>query len=185
MNKVLQFLSKPILKIPLIFGAATGLLAFLYFLALYLLDIMPLGNKRTLDFGIYLITMSIACWYYRKNIGHGLLHLWEALTICYVIMMTASFITGWLIYFFVSYADTTILPAYIREMERLLTDGKADLVKSIQEPAFLQLVAEVRNTKPEDLITDEISKKAIISVIPILVISLIFRKQNNGIFEKS
>lgn len=185
MSKVSEFITKPILKIPLLFGLVTGILAFGYFLALYFMGITPLGNKRTLDFGIYLITMSVACWYYRKHIGQGWLHMWEALTLCYVIMMTASFITGWLIYFFVTYADTSILPNYIGEMERLLLNGKADLVKSIKEPEFLKLLAEIKNTRAEDLITDEISKKTIISVIPILVISLIFRKQNNGIFEKN
>lgn len=172
------------LKVPLIFGLVTGLLVFFYFLVLYWLGISPLGNKRVLDYGIYLIMICTACWYYRRYVGLGWLHLWEALTIGYVTVMTASFVTGWLIYFFLTYGDTAVLPAYINEMVAMIREDKANLAKTVGEAGWADLLKKIQATKASDLIADEISKRTLMSVIPILVISLIFRKQKRDNLEQ-
>lgn len=177
MNTFLEYFNKPLLKIPLLFGLVTGLLAFGYFLALYALGFTPLGNIRTPDFGLYIITISYACWYYRKHYGQGWLHLWEGLTIGYVVNMTAAFIAGWLIYFFVVYIDPGVFTAYLNDMQQLLTDTKSELVEQIGEEEYQTLFNKVRDNEPETLITDEISKKFLMGIIPILLISLFFRKQ--------
>jgi hypothetical protein len=101
MQQFFSFINKPILKLSLIFGVITALLAFSYFLVLYFLKIQPLSkNIRVPDFGLYIIMMATATWYYRQRVGKGLLHLWEALTICYVVNSMGALLTGWLIYGF-------------------------------------------------------------------------------------
>ncbi len=177
MQSIIAFFNKPLLKISLAIGLLTGLLAFGYFLGLYWLDVTPLGNIRVPDFGIHLIMMGFACWYYRRKIGHGFLHLWEALTICYVVNMVAAFITGWLIYFFITFEDPQIYTDYLANLRELMLEGKEQLVANIGEPEFEKLLAGVANNKPADVISDEISKKFLLGIIPILIISLIFRKQ--------
>lgn len=177
MQKLLEYFNKPLLRIPLLFGVLTGLLTFGYFLGLYALGITPLGNIRTPDFGIHIITICYACWYYRKNIGLGWMHLWEGLTIGYVINMTAAFLTGWLIYFFVVYYDPGVFTAYLDDMQELLSSRKSQLVEQIGEAEFQNLLAKVRENTPSTLITDEISKKFMIGIIPILLISMFFRRQ--------
>lgn len=177
MQTILEYFNKPLLKIPLSFGILTGLLAFGYFLALYLIGVSPLGNIRTPDFGIHIIMVCYACWYYRKNYGQGWLHLWEGLTIGYVINMVAAFITGWLIYFFVVYYDPQVFVNYLNDMQNLLTGRKAELVEQIGEEEFRVLLTKVKENEPSTLITDEISKKFMLGIIPILLVSLFFRKQ--------
>lgn len=178
MNKILEYFNKPLLRIPLQFGLLTGLLAFGYFLGLYALDVAPLGNVRTPDFGIHVILICFACWYYRKKFGEGWMHLWEGLTIGYVINMVAAFVTGWLIYFFVVYYDPAVFQNYLNDMQQLLTDKKSELVEQIGEAEFNNLMGKVKENTPETLITDEISKKFMLGIIPILLISLFFRKQS-------
>ena len=178
MNSFLNYFNKPLLKIPLVFGAATGVMAFLFFLALYFIGVMPLGNKRALDFGIYLIMMIAACWYYRKKIGNGYMHLWEGLTACYVVNTVGAFISGWLVYLFITYIDPGVFASYLVEMKQLLVQGKAELVKNIGEAEFKIMLKNVADTHPGDLITDELSKKTVMAVLPILIISLLFRRQS-------
>lgn len=173
----LNYFNKPILKIPVIIGLITGLLTFAYFLGLYALDVNPLGNIRTPDFGIHIITICYACWYFRKKIGLGWMHLWEGLTIGYVLNMTAAFLTGWLVYLFVTIIDPQIFTDYLNNMEHLLLDGKEKLVEQIGEEEFGVLLSNVKDTDPSTLISDEISKKFVIGIIPILLISLFFRRQ--------
>lgn len=178
MNTFLNYFNKPLLKVPLVFGLSTGLMAFLFFLGLYAIGVIPLGNKKVLDMGIFIIMMVAACWYYRRKIGNGYMHLWEGLTICYVVNTVGAFVVGWLIYLFVAFIDPELFAKYLLEMKQLLLNGKAELVKNIGEAEFQKMLKGVSETKPEELITDELSKKTIMAVLPILIISLIFRKQN-------
>ena len=145
------------------------------------MGIMPLG--KILDFGIYIILISGACWYYRKKVGNGFLHLWEALTIGYVVTCVAALINGWLIYLFIAYIDPSVFTNYTTEMLQLLDQGKVDLIKNIKEPEYLKMYKDIQAMQPSVVIKDEISKKMVMGIIPILVISLIFRKQNYGIYH--
>ncbi|PWJ59618.1 uncharacterized protein DUF4199 [Dyadobacter jejuensis] len=172
------------LKLPMLFGLITGVLVFAFFLGIYFMGIVPLGNNKILDFGIHVIMMASACWYYRKKVGKGLLHLWEALTICYIVNTIASFIAGWLIYLFVTYVDPTIFTRYLAEMATLLEAGKAELVKNIGEAEYAKMFASIQQMDKSEIITDEISKKTVMAIIPILIISLIFRQQDYGVFHK-
>lgn len=178
MNSVLSYFNKPLLKIPLIFGAATGVMAFFFFLALYFIGVMPLGNKRALDFGIYLIMLISACWYYRKKVNYGYLHFWEGLTIGYVVTAVGAFVSGWLVYLFITWIDPGVFAGYLAQMEKLLMQGKPELVKSIGEAEFQAMVKNVAATHPGELITDELSKKTVMAVLPILIVSLLFRRQS-------
>lgn len=185
MDRIITFFNKPLLKVSLLFGLGNGLLSFIFFIGLYLLGVVPLGNNKILDLGIHFILMAGACWYYRKNVGKGMLHLWEALTICYVVNCVGAFVLGWLIYGFVTLVDPAIFVTYLHEMSELLVQGKKQLVEKIGEAEFQKMLDAIQLTKPSDLITDEISKKTLISIIPILIISLILRKQDYGVFQEN
>lgn len=162
----------------MMFGAATGVMAFLFFLSLYAVGAMPLGNDRVLDFGIFLIMMIAATWYYRRKIGLGYMHFWEGLTICYVVNTVGAFVLGWLIYFFLRFGDPELFVRYLAEMRQLMMNGKVELVKNIGEAEFQTLLSGVARLTPGDMITDELGKKTVLAVLPILIISLVFRRLN-------
>ena len=167
----------------MIFGLITGLLALAFFLGLYAIGIVPLGNNKVMDMGIHVIMIAGVCWYYRKKIGNGYLHLWEALTLGYVVNTVAAFVNGWLIYLFITYVDPSVFTNYLAEMGTLLEQGREDLVKNIGNAEYLKMFASIQAMDPSEIITDEISKKTVMAIIPILIISLIFRKQDYGVFH--
>lgn len=183
MQSIIDYFNKPLLKVSLAFGGITGLLAFVFFLGLYFMGVIPLGNHKVLDFGIHIILIAGACWYYRKYFGNGFLHLWEALTIGYVVNCVGAFINGWLIYLFITFVDPSVFTSYVTEMMQLLDAGKVQLIKDIQEPEYLKMYKDVQAMQPSVVIKDEVSKKMLMGIIPILVISLIFRKQDYGVFK--
>ena len=182
MKSIIEYFNKPLLKVSLLFGLLTGVLVFVFFIGLYLIGIVPLGNNKILDFGIHIILIAFACWYYRKKVGNGFLHLWEALTIGYVVNTIGALIAGWLIYFFVTYIDPSVFTDYIAEMKKLMLDGRTELVKNIGNAEFQKMFNEVGNMQRSGIIMDEVSKKTVMGIIPILVISLIFRKQDYSVF---
>jgi len=183
MNAIIAYFNHPLLKIPFLAGLATGVLCFLYFLALYALGVAPLGNIRVLDFGIHIIMMVAAVWYYRKYIGHGMLHLWEGITICYILNTIAALITGWLVYFFVTQVDTGVFAEYVVNSKKLLLEGKKQLLDQFGPETFNEQWSKVINMTPGVLLPDELTKKTALAVLPVLIVSLIFRKQDYSVLE--
>jgi hypothetical protein len=183
MNSVIAYFNKPILRISLLFALATGIAAFVFFLALYLLGVQPLDSVRSFDIGIYVILIASACWYYRKNIGHGFLHLWEALTIGYIITSVAAMINGWLIYLFVVYVDNNVFARYIANALSVLEAGRKTQTEYLSDAEYTKLYETIRDNSPSILVSNEITQKLLMSIIPILVISLIFRKQDYGVYQ--
>lgn len=183
MKSIIEYFNKPLLKVSLLFGLATGVLVFVFFLCLYAIGIVPLGNNKVLDFGIHIILIATACWYFRKKVGNGFMHLWEALTIGYVVNTIGALVAGWLIYFFVTYVDPSVFADYIAQMKTLMLQGKAELVKNIGLAEFQKMYNGVGEMKTSEIIMDEVGKKTVMAIIPILVISLILRKQDYSIFQ--
>ena len=64
-----------------------------------------------------------------------------------------------------------------------MLEGKAELVKNIGEAEFAKMYNGVGSMQRSEIIMDEVSKKTVMAIIPILVISLILRKQDYGVFH--
>jgi hypothetical protein len=183
MKSFFAYFNNPLLKLPLLAGLMTGVLCFFYFLALYALGVPALGNIRVLDYGIHIIMIVATVWYYRKNVRHGWLHFWEGLTIGYVLNTVAALVTGWLIYFFITQVDPGVFVEYVTNSKKLLLDGKAQITDQFGPETFQDQWRKVAQMEPEVLITDELTKKTALAVLPVLIISLIFRKQDYSILR--
>lgn len=183
MKSIIAYFSHPLLKIPLLAGLTTGVLCFLYFLALYLVGVPALGNIRVLDYGIHIIVMIGTMWYYRKSIGQGRMHLWEGLTIGYVLNTTAALVTGWLIYLFVTQIDPGVWVEYVANSKKLLLEGKKQIVDQFGPETFNEQWIKASTMQPGVLLPDELTKKTALGVLPILIISLIFRKQDYSVIN--
>jgi zinc transporter ZupT len=183
MKSIIAYFNNPLLKFPLLAGLATGVLCFLYFLALYALGVPALGNVRVLDYGIHIITIVATVWYYRKNVRHGWLHMWEGLTIGYVLNTVAALVTGWLVYFFVTHVDPSVFVEYVTNSKKLLLEGKAQITDQFGPETFQEQWQKVSQMEPGVLITDELTKKTALAVLPVLIVSLIFRKQDYSILQ--
>ncbi|MGA0559050.1 DUF4199 domain-containing protein [Larkinella sp. VNQ87] len=185
MKTFFSYFRHPLLKLPILFGLVAGVLCFVYFLVLYATGVVPLGNVRVPDFGFQIIMMVTAVWYYRKYIGKGFLHLWEALTICYVVNTVGALLTAWLIYFFVKYIDPTVFTRYLEDMRQLLISTKGRLVDTVGQAEYLKALKNIDQITPETLVGDEISKKTVLAVLPVLIISLLFRKQDYSLYNST
>jgi len=183
MKNILSYFNNPLLKIPLLSGLSTGVLCFLYFLGLYAAGVPALGNIRVLDYGIVIIMLVTTVWYYRKNVGNGHLHLWEGLTIGYVLNTVAALVTGWLIYLFVTYVDPSVWSQYIVNSKSLLLNGKKQFIDTMGAEAFAEQWQKASTMQPGILLPDELTKKTALAVLPVLIISLIFRKQDYSVLD--
>jgi hypothetical protein len=181
----MTYFNHPLLKLPLLFGLAAGVASFLLFLALHFLGITALFvfEKYPFDFGLHLILMIAAVWYYRRTVGRGLLHMWEGLTICYVVNTAAALVAGWLIYAFVTWVDPSEFTCYITELQQFQLSDKANYIKTFGEEAFKAQLAQTAATTPDVLPLSMLGKKTLLGILPILIIALVFRKQDYSVMN--
>ena len=143
----------------------------------------PWVNVRVLDYGINIIVIVATVWYYRKHIGHGQLHLWEGLTIGYVLNTIAALVTGWLIYLFVTQIDPGVFSEYVINSKKLLMEGKKQITDQFGPETFAEQWRKTITMQPSLLLPDELTKKTALSVLPVLIISLLFRKQDYSVLR--
>jgi hypothetical protein len=100
-----------------------------------------------------------------------------------VLNTVAALVTGWLIYFFITQVDPAVFVEYVTNSKKLLLDGKSQITDQFGPETFQDQWRKVAQMEPEVLITDELTKKTALAVLPILIISLIFRKQDYSILR--
>jgi Protein of unknown function (DUF4199) len=182
MNSIVNFINKPLFKLPFTFGIMTGVLCFGYFLVLYAVGITPTENKRSLEFGINLIMMGVAVWYYRKNYRNDTLHIWEGLMICYILNTVATMATGWLIYGFVKLIDPSVFTNILTDAQQDLITNKAMYLREWGDDMYKNATQNIMKTQPEDMITRGLVWKTLVTIFVAPIISILFRNQNYNVF---
>ena len=176
MQSVINFLNKPLLKLPLLFGVIAGVVCFLFFLLVQSLEKFS-STSRALDVGFFTIIIAAATWYYRKKVGQGYLHMWEGISIGYVVWITGALVCGYLssLYFYFSPKALTHYQGILRQS---LLVNKAEAIKVWGNESFQQKLADIDKLEPSSFIFDEFRFTLMLVVMPILLISLVLRKQH-------
>lgn len=176
MKSVINFFNKPLLKIPLLFGLVAGLVCFLFFLIVQNLDKFS-STSRLLDVGFFSILIAAACWYYRKNIGKGYMHMWEGISIGYVVWLTGALFCGYLTSLFFYFFPNSLLH-YKNILRQSLLTNKEEAVKVWGKELYDQKIADIDLLEPSSFIFDEFRFTLLLIVMAVLLIALIFRKQH-------
>ncbi len=181
----MSYFNHPLLKLPLLFGLGAGLAVFAYFMALYATgrSALYIIEKYPLDYGIHIIMMVGAVWYYRKNVGQDMLHLWEGLTICYVVNTVGALVAGWLVYAVIVYVDPTLFTRYISDLMQFQIGDKAAMVKQFGPEAYAALLKQTAESRPDVIPLSMLGKKTLYTIFVALIISLLFRKQDYSVLK--
>lgn len=174
MQNVINFFNKPLLKIPLVFGLLAGVVCFLYFLLTQSLDKFS-ATSRALDVGFFSIIIAAACWYYRKHIGGGYFHIWEGISIGYVVWLTGALLCGYLSFIFF-YFSPEALVHYKNTLRQSLVTNQTEAIKAWGKETYVQKLSEIDLVEPSSFIFDEFRFTLLLIIIAILLIALIFRK---------
>lgn len=174
MQNVINFFNKPLLKIPLAFGVLAGVVCFLFFLLVQSLDKFS-GTSRALDVGFFSIIIAAACWYYRKHIGQGYMHIWEGISVGYVVWLTGALLCGYLTFAFFSISSDALVK-YKETLRQSLLINQTEAIKVWGKETFQQKLMDIDYLTPSSFIFDEFRFTLLLIILAILIISLIFRK---------
>jgi len=174
MRNVINFFNKPLLKLPLGFGILAGITCFLFFVITQNFNTFS-ATSRALDVGFFGIIIAYACWYYRKKIGQGYMHIWEGISIGYVVWLTGALLCGYLTAAYFYFLPDKLL-LYQKNLRQSLLTNEAEAIKSWGKEAFQQKLTDIGQLKPSSFIFDEFRFTLLLIIIIILIISLIFRR---------
>lgn len=172
---MLSYFNKPLLKIPLVFGALVGVICFVFFVVVQQLGKFS-GTSRGLDVGFFVIMIVTACWYYRKHVGKGYMHIWEGITVGYVVWLTGALLCGYLTYFYFLVSPVA-LQSYKEVTRNSLMVNKTEAIKTWGKEVFDQKIAQIADLDASSFIFDEFRFTVLLIVIPILLIAVFFRNQ--------
>lgn len=174
MQNVINFFNKPLLKIPLAFGGLAGIVCFLFFVITQSIGKFS-STSRALDVGFFGIIIAAACWYYRKNINQGYMHIWEGISIGYVVWLFGALLCGYLTSAYFYFLPEN-LGRYKENLRQSLLTNEAEAIKSWGKETFLQKLSDISLLEPSSFIFDEFRFTLLLIIIVILIISLIFRR---------
>ena len=165
----------PILKYSLFFGSlAAACCIAVALIQYYTLHVCPFGRYKAPAYGINVIFIFVAIWYYRINRG-GFLSFGEGFAIGFLTNIFAAILTGFVLYIFVQFVDNQPITLWIQENLITMQRMKEVHIKQFGEESFKQILAQSQQINNSAVFFDEITKKQL-CIVAVSLISVILRR---------
>lgn len=169
-------LQNKLIAVPLKYGVIGGGLVILLFLVFYFLGGNPLVEIRFVDILLLAIFIFFSIKEFKDRYNNKELHFWQGVTIGMIAYFSIAIISAMFILVLTVVIDPDLTTNYIETRIELLNENRETLVESINEQAYMDAVAGVKDTGPVDLAIDDFLKKSIIGLFLTIVIAVILRK---------
>ena len=169
---------KPLIQVPLKYGALASALLALLFVVLYSMDKHPLFVPLFLDIRLIMlpIFMFIAMKDFRDSQNGGVLHFWQGLSIGFITFSTIAILMAGFVMLF---AETSgdFLQEYISSRLELLEVNKAQSIEAFSEQFVNEQIEALPLTRPFDLAVDYFWKTIAIGIFLNIILAVVLRKQ--------
>lgn len=169
-------LKNKLVSIPLKYGTIGGGLVILLYLVFYTLKKNPLLEIKLVDIPLLAIFIFFSLKEFRDRHNHRELHFWQGITGGLITYISIATISAIFILVLTVIIDPAITTNYIESRIELLNENKETLIESINEQAYIDALAGVKETTPIDLAFDDFLKKTIIGLFLTIIIAVILRK---------
>jgi len=173
-------MKKPLLAVPLKFGALASGLLMLLFIVLFYANRHPLGIPIVLDVRLLILPlfMFLAMKEFRDVRNNNSMHFWQGLTVGAITFMLLGVLMAVFLVLF-SAVDPDFLASYINERLTLIADYKLQLIEQLVEETLKYQLAKLPLTTSFDLAIDYFLKTTMIGIVLNIIIAIILRKQPN------
>ena len=162
--------------LPLRYGLMGGAISIALFLIFYFMDLNPLVNIKFIDLVILGIFIFFCLKEFRDRYNGGELHFWQGMTAGMMTYMLIALISAVFILIMTGAIDPQLVGDYISTRLDLIELNKQTLIDTIDEKAYSETVAGVKNTTAMDLALDDFLKKVFIGLFLSSIISIVLRK---------
>ena len=171
-------MDKPLIKVPIKYGAAAALLVMILFVALYYSGRHPLSIPVFFDVRLLILPlfMTFAMKEFRDFHNDRVLHFWQGLTIGFITFtIIGSLVSVFII--ILSNIDPSFLTSYIEERVYLLETNKQQFIEALNEDIIAEQLRTLPLTTSIDLALDYFLKSVGMGVFLNIIISVILRRQ--------
>ena len=169
-------LKNKLVAIPLRYGVIGGGIVIFLFLIFYFMNLNPLVNIKMIDMLILAIFIFFALKEYRDRCNNRQLHFWQGMTGGVINYLTIAVISAIFILVMTVIIDPQMTTNYIESRLALLNENKQTLIETMDEKAYQDAVAGVKETTAVDLALDDFLKKSMIGLFLTIIIAVILRK---------
>jgi len=169
-------LDNKLFAIPFKYGLIGGGIVVFLFIIFYLLKLDPLINIKVIDILILAIFIFFALKEFRDRYNNRKLHFWQGMTAGVVNYLTIALISSIFILVMTVIIDPDMTTNYIESRIILLNENKQQLIDTIDEEAYFETLAGLKETTPFDLALDDFLKKSMIGLFLTIIIAVILRK---------
>ena len=173
-------MNRPIIKIPVKYGAVASLLLLALFIILFYSGKHPLGIPIVLDIRIVILPlfMFLATKEFKDRHNEGTLHFWQGLTINTIIGLTIALLMAVSIMLFIAVDPDFFNQFLTHAME--FAESRKELVHDESELLIIQeQIDNLPFTRPYYLAIDYFLKTLPFTLVWSLIISILLRKQPN------
>jgi hypothetical protein len=168
---------KPIVQVPLIFGAIGGVLGALLCVGLFYIGSHPFLIDYYADYRVFLFAIFI--FFVLKDIRdakqNGILYFWQALVASLLFITFFAVVASILIGIF-AFAVPDFVTSYIDQSLEVLKKLPEDVIKGIGKEVYERNLSLVPSTNYLDLMTLYFAQCYIIGILISIILSVILRR---------
>jgi len=170
---------KPIVSVPLRYGAIAGLLLFIAYLVIALSGKKPWLNLNVLVMNtmVYLIFLYIGMRSFRDAKNGGFLHFWQGMSVGFILYATASVVFAVSLAVLVS-AEPALLAEYIQDLLTYLESNKAELIEQFNEAHYKEQVKLANEAGVGTMVFDALIKNSISGLFIAIAVAVILRRRS-------
>ena len=162
--------------IPFKYGMFGGGIVIILFLIFYFFDLDPLLNIRVVDMLILAVFIFFSLKDFRDRFNNRQLRFWQGMTGGVINYVTIALISSLFILVMTVIIDPELTTKYIESRIALLNENRQQLIDTINEEAYDEALAGIKETSSIHLALDDFLKKSMIGLFLTIIIAVILRK---------
>lgn len=168
--------NKPLVKVPLKYGIAGGVISIILFLTLYFSDGNPLTSIRVFDFILLPIFIFFSIKEVRDYHWGGKIAYWQGMTAGLFCYMVIALISGLFIWVFLEKIDPAVFVQHKQENIAILTGDQQNWVEQLGSEGYEQALEDVSAMTPFSLAADDFIKKLLIGFFMTSLIAIFLKR---------
>lgn len=168
-------MNNPMIRVPLKYGAAGGLMVILAFLVLFFLDDNPLLVLPPIDFVLLPLFLFFSVKDFRDNHNGKVMYFWEGMTVGFFCYISVAILSGLFVLGFLEVCNCNLLADFITNKVAVLESEKARVIEEMGQATYDKTLSDTQATTTFIIALDVFLKKCILGLLFTIMLSMILR----------
>ena len=170
-------IKRAIITVGLRYGLVSGGLAIVLFFIVMLFDENPLIVNKWFDFFLIPGFIFFSVREFRLYYNGGVMQFWQGASVGFVTYVTSALLFALVIGTYLATLGQGWVNDYVANRTALVQENQESFTQELGRDTYQQVLAEVQQTTPADLVLDDFYRKLMVGVFITLIIATVQRRQ--------